>query len=82
MYPYVLMLQEDTFFTENQNHFTFTIKKINKEELSLLFQPNYALLLTYGDIQIDIIERMKPRHIHYKEHYQPLKILHLGYLLD
>lgn len=64
MYPYVLMLQEDTFFTENQNHFTFTIQKINKEELSLLFQPNYALLLTYGDIQIDIIERMKPRHIH------------------
>jgi len=64
MYPYVLMLQEDTFFTENKDNFTFTIRHIAKEELSLLFQPMYALLLTYGDMQVELPDRMKPRHIH------------------
>ena len=65
MYPHVLIYSRDfhSFFTEHCNEFTFTIRIINLEEINLLFQPKYALLLTYGDCVINLPDRLKKRWI-------------------
>ena len=65
MYPQVLIYSKHfhSFFTEHQNQLTFTIRIISLEEVTLLFQPMYPLLITYGDCVIDLPNRLKKRWI-------------------
>lgn len=65
MYPHVLVYSRDfySFFTEHRDEFTFTIRIVTLEEINLLFQPTYALLLTYGDCNLDLPDRLKKRWI-------------------
>ena len=65
MYPQVLIYSKHfhSFFTEHQNRLSFTIRIISLEEVSLLFQPMYPLLVTYGDCEFDLPDRLKKRWI-------------------
>lgn len=65
MYPNILVYSKDfySFFTEHRDEFTFTLRIVSLEEISLLFQCNYALLVTYGDCFLDLPDRLKKRWI-------------------
>jgi glycosyltransferase involved in cell wall biosynthesis len=65
MYPHVLVYSRDfySFFTEHCDEFTFTIRIVSLDEIPLLFQCNYALLLTFGDCFIELPERLMRRWI-------------------
>ena len=65
MYPNVLVYSKDfySFFTEHRDEFTFTIRIVSLDEIPLLFQCRYALLITFGDCFIDLPERLLRRWI-------------------
>ena len=65
MYPNVLVYSKDfySFFTEHCDEFTFTIRIVTLDEITLLFQCKYALLVTYGDCFLDLPERLLRRWI-------------------
>jgi len=62
MYPNVLLVCDDSIYSFFKQHtFTCTIKRIEKHEFTLLFQSTYALIITFGDI--DIPDRLKHQWI-------------------
>ena len=65
MYPHVLVYSRDfySFFTEHCDEFTFTIRIVSLDEIPLLFQCNYALLLTFGDCFLELPERLMRRWV-------------------
>ena len=65
MYPHVLVYSRDfySFFTEHCDEFTFTIRIVSLDEITLLFQCKYAILLTFGDCFIDLPDRLTKRWI-------------------
>jgi glycosyltransferase involved in cell wall biosynthesis len=79
MYPMVIFLRQDQhsdldpFFETNKQHMIFSITIIsNKEEINKLFDPSYQVLVSYGEedfekeIDHSLLDRFKPRWIHYK----------------
>lgn len=80
MYPNVLVFRHykyasiDSFFDENKDKLLCTVKIATKNELKLLFKPEYALVVTYGkdaneynEINDVIAERMCVRWFHLTE---------------
>jgi len=78
MYPYILFFRYETysfidsFFQDNKDKLLCSVKIINKDELSLLFDPKYALLITYGkdeseyyEINKIIANRMRTQWLHF-----------------
>lgn len=65
MYPTILVYSKDfySFFTEHRDEFTFTLRIVNVEEITLLFQCKHALLVTFGDCFIDLPHRLMKRWI-------------------
>jgi len=65
MYPHVLVYSKDfySFFIEHREEFTFTVRIISLDEINLLFQCKYPLLLTYGDCFLDLPDRLKKQWI-------------------
>jgi glycosyltransferase involved in cell wall biosynthesis len=65
MYPNILVYSKDfySFFTEHRDEFTFTLRIVSLDEISLLFQCNYALLVTFGDCFIDLPDRLIKRWV-------------------
>jgi len=79
-YPYILFLRYeqysyiDEFIEANKDKFNCSIFIIqNKEELNKMFDPNYHLLVTFGenesiycgDVNSVILDKMRNRWIHY-----------------
>jgi len=79
MYPNVLFFRDykyasiDSFFDENKDALLCSVTIVTKDELSLLFDSKYALLVTYGENESDystvnetIANRMRSQWLHFK----------------
>ena len=65
MYPTILVYSKDfySFFTEHRDEFTFTLRIVSLDEIPLLFQCKYSLLVTFGDCFLDLPERLMKRWV-------------------